>query len=148
VAARPVRTSQTSDLDAFISEASLDPEFRRAFADAEARSALLRGLIGARKSQGMSQEETACFMGTTQSAVSELEGGTTDPQLSTLQRYARAVNAHVTIGLTCAASATASMDIAPTWRTADAVQRSFLAAVLAQASDGPSPEVTFEDCAA
>ena len=142
------RNARTSDLDAFIRESTLDPEFRRAFADAEARSALLRSLIDARRSQGMSQEDTACFMGTTQSAVSELEGGTTDPQLSTLQRYARAVNAHVTIGLTCATSATASVDIAATWRTADATRRSFLAAVLARASEEPLPEVVFEACAA
>lgn len=36
-------------------------------------------------------------METTQSAVSDLERGTADPQLSTLQRYARAVGARVVV---------------------------------------------------
>ena len=38
-------------------------------------------------------------METTQSAISELEGGSTDPRLSTLQRYARAVGAHLQVRL-------------------------------------------------
>jgi transcriptional regulator with XRE-family HTH domain len=47
----------------------------------------------------MSQKQVAQAMQTTQSAVSELEGGATDPRLSTLQRYARAVGAELTVHL-------------------------------------------------
>jgi transcriptional regulator with XRE-family HTH domain len=38
-------------------------------------------------------------MRTTQSAISELEKGNTDPRISTLQRYARAVGAHIDLTL-------------------------------------------------
>lgn len=73
--------------------------FRGHFEDAGARSSLLRGLIKARGAGGLTQAEVANAMETTQSAISELEGGTTDPRLSTLQRYARAVGAHLQVRL-------------------------------------------------
>jgi transcriptional regulator with XRE-family HTH domain len=52
-----------------------------------------------RGEQGISQAEVASAMGTTQSAVSDLERGATDPRLSTLQRYARAVGCVLHIGI-------------------------------------------------
>jgi transcriptional regulator with XRE-family HTH domain len=79
------------ELDEFIDEQSNDPEFLQALRDAEARSALRRQLITARKAMKLSQTDVAKCMDTTQSAVSDFENGETDPQLSTFQRYARAV---------------------------------------------------------
>jgi len=72
-----------------------DPEFREHFEDARVRSTLLVELINARRVIDMTQAMVADAMETTQSAVSELEGGATDPRLSTLQRYARAVGAQL-----------------------------------------------------
>jgi transcriptional regulator with XRE-family HTH domain len=80
-----------SDLDAFLAESFEDDEFRRAFEDAEARVALIRKLQACRKARSLSQLDVAQAMETSQSAVSELESGDTDPRLSTVQRYARAV---------------------------------------------------------
>src|SRR4051794_36635076 len=68
-----------------------DPHLRTALEDERQRSALLRGLIRKRTTAGMTQATVAKGMGTTQSAVSDLEAGSTDPRLSTLQRYARAI---------------------------------------------------------
>lgn len=139
--------AQQSDLDDFIEEASLDPDFRHAYEDARNRSVLLRNLIRARKLQRISQSDVAKFMGTTQSAVSDLEGGQTDPYLSTLQRYARAVNAQMKIGLSFATSATAALNLDTPWRTAEASRRVFLSAVAAARNEAGQPSVVFEDCA-
>ncbi|MFD9586662.1 helix-turn-helix domain-containing protein [Streptomyces sp. NPDC059980] len=79
------------DLDLFIEEGMGDPEFEAAFDDARKRSSLLRHLVARRKVRQISQRTVAARMETTQSAVSDLESGATDPRTSTLQRYARAV---------------------------------------------------------
>lgn len=75
------------------------PDLARAVADAEYRLELARRLASTRRRRGLSQAEVARRMGTTQSAVSDLEGGAHDPYLSTLQRYARAVAARVEVYL-------------------------------------------------
>lgn len=81
------------DLDLFIAEqVDRSRGFADAFEDAEHRSSILRWLVAFRKRLGLTQAQTADAMGTTQSAVSELEGGGTDFYLSTLQRYARSMD--------------------------------------------------------
>jgi DNA-binding XRE family transcriptional regulator len=97
------RTSEGVDepdeLDSYLRDQLEDPAFRAAFEDAQERSGLLRELIDHRRRIGASQAAVADRMGTTQSAVSELEGGATDPRLSTLQRYARALGLRLNIGV-------------------------------------------------
>ncbi|WP_165365058.1 helix-turn-helix domain-containing protein [Streptomyces sp. C] len=73
----------------------VDPGFEAAFEDARGRSALLRRLASLRKVRRISQRTVAERMETTQSAVSDLESGATDPRVSTLQRYARAVGCRI-----------------------------------------------------
>jgi transcriptional regulator with XRE-family HTH domain len=87
------------DLDDFLDEELRDPEFRGAYEDAMARSALLRTLVNRRHECQISQTEVANLMDTTQSAVSDLERGATDPRLSTLQRFARAVGCRLHLDL-------------------------------------------------
>lgn len=100
---REAETSQErggDDLDTFIAEsAAADPAFATAYDDAGARSALLRSLVERRRASGFSQATIAERMGTTQSAVSDLEAGGTDPRLSTLQRYTRAMGARLSLTL-------------------------------------------------
>ena len=77
---------------------------RKGFADAYAESAdeyeLVRELLAARASAGLTQEQVAESMGTTKSAVSRLEAvGKHSPTVSTLQKYARAVGCEVEIRL-------------------------------------------------
>ncbi len=78
------------DLDQMLREVSDDDDARQGFVDAQSREDLLVAMTHARGS--VTQAAVAAAMGTTQSAVSDVETGRVDPRLSTLQRYARAVN--------------------------------------------------------
>lgn len=98
VSRAPSGERDRDDLDALIEELEgEDPSFRGALDDADARRALVRSLINLRQAAGLTQSALAAGMATTQSAVSELEGGATDPRLSTLQRYARAAGSKITV---------------------------------------------------
>jgi transcriptional regulator with XRE-family HTH domain len=85
------------EFEDYLSESLRDPGFRAAYEDAEARSRLLDHLVNIRRCFRLTQIEIAKRMQTTQSTVSEFESGATDPHLSTLQRYARAVTARLLI---------------------------------------------------
>ncbi|MDB5440869.1 MAG: helix-turn-helix domain protein [Caulobacteraceae bacterium] len=65
-----------------------DPAYREAYAELEDEFALASALIEARG--GISQEEVAERMRTSQPAVARLEGGKGNPSVSTLRRYAAA----------------------------------------------------------
>lgn len=56
------------------------------------RRELMEELVRARRERGLSQTEIAARMGTSQSAVARLERGDLDVRLSTLERYAAAVD--------------------------------------------------------
>lgn len=61
--------------------------------------ALLDQLVERRQRLGLSQTEVAARMGTSQSAVARLEAGRSDVRMSTIERYARAVDATVDFAL-------------------------------------------------
>lgn len=77
-----------------------DPEVANAMQDADDRFDLFAELKEARVAKKMTQQQVADAMKTTQSAVSDLENGHSDPQLSTVQRYARVVGSKFTFCLT------------------------------------------------
>jgi predicted transcriptional regulator len=56
------------------------------------RQSLAGALVARRIELGLSQTEVAARMGTSQSAVARLEAGDLDVRLSSLQRYAAAVD--------------------------------------------------------
>jgi transcriptional regulator with XRE-family HTH domain len=58
-------------------------------------SELVDRLVEDRLARGLSQTEVAARMGTSQSAVARLERGDADVRLSTLQRYAAALEQRV-----------------------------------------------------
>jgi transcriptional regulator with XRE-family HTH domain len=62
-------------------------------------SELVDRLVEERLSLGLSQTEVAARMGTSQSAIARLERGDADVRLSTLQRYAAALDQRVGFGL-------------------------------------------------
>jgi len=56
---------------------------------------LIGQLSELRRSRGLSQTEVAARMGTSQSALARLESGRADVRVSTLSRYAAALNADI-----------------------------------------------------
>jgi transcriptional regulator with XRE-family HTH domain len=60
---------------------------------------LVDRLVRERQALGLSQTEVAARMGTSQSAVARLERGDADVRLSTLERYAAALERRVGFGL-------------------------------------------------
>jgi transcriptional regulator with XRE-family HTH domain len=75
-----------------VNERRHDPVFPGFKEMAEHRRTLAAQLVTARLSLGLSQTEVAARMGTSQSAVARLESGDADVRLSTLDRYASAVD--------------------------------------------------------
>lgn len=71
------------------------PDAQAVYEDSRALLALLDELVRLREPR--TQQVVAQLMGTTESTVRDLEGGLTDPHLSTLQRYARALGRRVVI---------------------------------------------------
>lgn len=61
--------------------------------------ALIRSLIEARAKAGLSQDELAERMGTTQSTIARLESGKRLPSMRTLYRYAEATGTRPVIKL-------------------------------------------------
>lgn len=70
-----------------------DPEVIDTLEDDAGLAELMRCLNAFRERHELTQKVVADRMGTTQSAVSDLERTAGDPRIRTIQRYARAVNA-------------------------------------------------------
>jgi predicted transcriptional regulator len=63
---------------------------------------MARELIAARSRAGLTQDEVAQRMGTTQSVVARLESGKSAPSMRSVQRYAKAVGARAVVHLEAA----------------------------------------------
>jgi predicted transcriptional regulator len=66
---------------------------------AEDATEVLDALVRRRQRLGLSQTAVAARMGTSQSAVARLEAGRGDPRLSTLSRYAAALDTSVSFAV-------------------------------------------------
>ena len=89
---------EEDELDRMISEeVRADPRFAAALGDAQVRSSLMTELIQARHAAGLSQAELGELMGVRQPTLSEFEAESTDPRLSSLQRYARALGGKIAV---------------------------------------------------
>jgi DNA-binding XRE family transcriptional regulator len=88
------------DHEAFLKKTSKRKEFRKAYDDLEEEYRLTREMLAARSKFGLTQEAVAELMGTTKSAISRLEAaGKHAPSLTTLKKYARAVDCRLEIKL-------------------------------------------------
>ena len=74
-----------------------DPNYRAAYEALEGEFALVRALIEARARAGLTQEEVAQRMGTTQAVIARLEGGRVQPSTRTLDRFAKATGTRLKI---------------------------------------------------
>ena len=76
-----------------------DPEFAKAYQESSQKFALAREIIKARTHAGLSQEELAHKMDTTQSVVARLESGRHLPSMATLKKVADATGTRLSIQL-------------------------------------------------
>jgi len=74
-----------------------DPEYVAAYDALEEEFALASALIEARARAGLTQDEVARGMGTTQAVVARLESGRMKPSTRTLERFAKATDSRVRI---------------------------------------------------
>ena len=73
------------------------PKYRKAYQALEKEFAWAGAVIEARSRAGLTQEELAHKMGTTQPAVARLESGRTRPSLRALERLALATGSQLSI---------------------------------------------------
>ena len=74
-----------------------DPEYLSAYEELGPEFEIARAVILARKGAGLTQEQLAQRMNTTQSAIARLEGGRTCPSTTTLMRFAQATGTRLKI---------------------------------------------------
>lgn len=87
------------DIFAMLGHDPNSPKVKDAAEDAEAAGRLVEYLVTLRESQGRTVEQVAEFMETTADDVRELERAGSDPYLSELQRYARAICADINVDI-------------------------------------------------
>ncbi len=76
---------------------SKEPEYRKAYDALEDEFALAAAIAQARGRAGLTQQEVAQRMQTTQGNIARLEAGRTTPSTRTLEKFANAVGARLKI---------------------------------------------------
>lgn len=74
-----------------------NPEYRREYEALEEEFSLVAALIEARTRAGLTQEQVAQRMNTTQAVIARLEGGGSKPSTRTLERFAEATGSRLKI---------------------------------------------------
>jgi ribosome-binding protein aMBF1 (putative translation factor) len=74
-----------------------DSKYRREYGALAEEFSLIAALIEARTRAGLTQEQVARRMKTTQAVIVRLEGGGSKPSTPTLERYAEATGSHLRI---------------------------------------------------
>ncbi len=92
-------TKKTVPLKAVFNAWQDDREFQKAYEDQAVEFAIAGEIIAARVGAGLTQAELAARMGTTQSTIARLEGGSVLPSTRTLQRVAAATGKVLHISL-------------------------------------------------
>lgn len=89
-------------LEEFKNKVLKDPKDKALYDSLESEYKLLEQMIEARIAAGLSQDDVAQRMGTNKSNISRLENSllqNPSPNLSTLKKYAAALNCHIVINL-------------------------------------------------
>ena len=76
-----------------------NPKFQKEYEALEDEFALVHALIKARTRAGLTQQQVAERMGTTQSAVARMESGRGFPSLTSIKKYAEATESKIDINL-------------------------------------------------
>jgi transcriptional regulator with XRE-family HTH domain len=77
-----------------------EPKYRKAYQALEEEFVLASAVIDVRNRAGLTQEELARKMGTTQPVVARLESGRSRPSMRTLERLADATGSRLLISFT------------------------------------------------
>jgi transcriptional regulator with XRE-family HTH domain len=77
-----------------------EPKYRRAYQALEEEFVLASAVIDVRNRAGLTQEQLARKMGTTQPVVARLESGRSRPSMRTLERLADATGSRLLISFT------------------------------------------------
>lgn len=96
---RPIKLRKLIPVQEAISRWEKDPKFRKADAAVEDEFALVATIMRARAAAGLTQEELAARMKTTQGAIARLESGTSMPSTRTLKKIAAATGHTLKISL-------------------------------------------------
>ena len=80
-----------------LSEDLKDPEIRKEMEKLEPKFAIVRAIIEARTSSGLTQEELSRKSGINQANISKLEHGKANPSVSTLQKLANGLGKRLVI---------------------------------------------------
>lgn len=89
-------TKQKDDVERYIAKrAEKSPDFPQLVEAATRRRALIHSLADRRVALDLSQTEIAARMGTSQAAVARIESGEHDLKMSTIERYATAIDASI-----------------------------------------------------
>ncbi len=87
------------DFDDILKEALKDPEFKKAYDDLELEFSIIEQVIRKRLDKGLTQKQLADKVGTKQSAIARLEGGTTNPSVAFLDKVARALGGKLRVSI-------------------------------------------------
>src|SRR5579863_5152570 len=74
-----------------------EPKYRKAYEALEEEFVLASAVIDVRNRAGLTQEELARKMGTTQPVVARLESGRSRPSMRTLEKLAEATNSRLLV---------------------------------------------------
>ena len=80
-----------------LSEDMKDPEIRKEMEKLDPEFAIVRAIIEARTSSGLTQEELSRKSGINQANISKLEHGKANPSVSTLQKLANGLGKRLVI---------------------------------------------------
>lgn len=81
-----------------------EPKYRKAYEALEEEFVLASAVIDVRNRAGLTQQELARKMGTTQPVVARLESGRTRPSMRTLERLAEATGSRLRISFAARAA--------------------------------------------
>ena len=86
-----------SSYQSYLNKQLENPEFKAEYDALEPEFEIIRALIDARKSAGITQKDLSQRTGIAQSDISKLENGNANPSLRTLQRLAAGLGMQVKI---------------------------------------------------
>lgn len=81
-------SQKMSKFEDFLNEQMQDPEFRREYENLEPEFDIIRAMVEARKTQGLTQKDISQRTGINQADISRIENGTRNPSLDMLKRLA------------------------------------------------------------